>query len=64
MKTFLYLLLASCFYTNAYTQEKEVVLVNGNPPLTQLMAGKAIVILEWALDIPFTSSINKYASDT
>ena len=32
-------------------QEEDVVLVQGNPPLTQLTVGKSIVLLEWALDI-------------
>ena len=30
---------------------EDVVLVQGNPPLTQLTVGKSIVLLEWALDI-------------
>jgi hypothetical protein len=29
----------------------DVVLVQGNPPLTQLTVGKSIVLLEWALDL-------------
>lgn len=40
-----------CFYKPAYTQEKDVILVNGNPPLTQIMVGKAIVLLDWVLDL-------------
>ena len=35
----------------ASAQEEDVVLVQGNPPLTQLTVGKSIVLLEWALDI-------------
>ena len=35
----------------AQAQGEDVVLVPGNPPLTQLTVGKSIVLLEWALDI-------------
>lgn len=35
----------------AQADEKDVVLVKGNPPLTQLMVGKTIVLLDWALDL-------------
>jgi hypothetical protein len=31
--------------------QDDVVLVQGNPPLTQLTVGKSIVLLEWALDL-------------
>ena len=35
----------------AQAQGEDVLLVKGNPPLTQLTVGKTIVLLEWALDI-------------
>jgi hypothetical protein len=41
-------------HTTAFAQEKEIVLVNGNPPLTQLMVGKTIVLLDWMLDLKLT----------
>lgn len=41
-------------YTQAIAQEKDVILVNGNPPLTQLMVGKTIVLLDWILDLKLT----------
>ena len=44
-------ILFACFYTPSYSQDKEIVLVNGNPPLTQLMIGKTIVLLDWVLDL-------------
>ena len=45
------ILFAVCFYTPAYSQDKDIILVNGNPPLTQLMVGKTIVLLDWVLDL-------------
>ena len=36
---------------NAHAQDKEMVLANGNPPLTQSMVNKATKFLEWTLDI-------------
>lgn len=36
---------------SAQAQGEDVLLVQGNPPLTQLTVGKSIVLLEWALDI-------------
>jgi hypothetical protein len=36
---------------SAQAQGDDVVLVQGNPPLTQLTVGKSIVLLEWALEI-------------
>jgi hypothetical protein len=39
----------------AQAEGEEVVLVQGNPPLTQLTVGKSIVLLEWALDIKLTA---------
>ena len=42
------------FNTKTFSQDKEVVLVNGNPPLTQLMVGKTIVLLDWMLDLKLT----------
>src|SRR5687768_3920675 len=36
---------------SAQPEGENVVLVQGNPPLTQLMVGKSIVLLEWALDL-------------
>lgn len=41
-------------FTVAHAQEKDIVLVNGNPPLTQLMVGKTIVLLDWVLDLKLT----------
>ncbi len=41
--------------TTAYSQEKEVVLVPGNPPLTRLMAGKVNVLLDWVLELKLTN---------
>lgn len=35
----------------AQSEGRDVVLVQGNPPLTQLMVGKTIVLLDWALDL-------------
>jgi hypothetical protein len=37
--------------TTAYSQEKDVVLAQGNPPLTQLMVDKTAGLLQWALEI-------------
>src|SRR5688572_1422963 len=48
------ILLAVCFYTSSYSQDKEIILVNGTPPLTQLMVGKTIVLLDWILDLRLT----------
>lgn len=36
---------------SAQGEGEDVVLVKGNPPLTQLTVGKSIVLLEWALDL-------------
>ena len=36
---------------SAHAQGEDVVLVQGNPPLTQLTVGKSIVLLEWALNL-------------
>ncbi|MFN2440124.1 MAG: hypothetical protein ABR503_13050, partial [Chitinophagaceae bacterium] len=47
----LIVLFTTCFFTPSYSQDKEIVLVNGNPPLTQLMVGKTIVLLDWVLDL-------------
>ena len=45
------ILFAICFYTPLYSQDKENVLVNTHPPLTQLMVGKTILLLDWVLDL-------------
>jgi len=45
------ILCAICFFTPSYSQDKEIILVKGNPPLTQLMVGKTIVLLDWVLDL-------------
>jgi hypothetical protein len=45
------ILFATFFYTPSYSQDKEIVLVNGNPPLNQLMIGKTIVLPDWVLDL-------------
>lgn len=42
------------FNTTAYSQEKDGVLAQGKPPLTQSMVAKTIVLLEWSLDIRFS----------
>jgi len=42
-------------HTKVFSQEKDVVLVKGNPPLTQLMVGKVIVLLDWALELKLSS---------
>lgn len=39
------------FNPTAYSQENDTILAQGNPPLTKSMAGKTIILLEWALDI-------------
>src|SRR5688572_9220472 len=39
---------------SAQGEPDDVVLVQGNPPLTQLTVGKSIVLLEWALDFKFS----------
>ncbi len=44
-------LLTAIFHVPVYAQNTEVVLVNGSPPLTQLMVGKTIVLLDWVLDL-------------
>jgi len=49
--------------TKIYSQDKEVVLVNGNPPLTQLMAGKTIVLLDWLLDLHLNPDQEKKIAD-
>jgi hypothetical protein len=36
---------------SAQGEGDDTVLVQGNPPLTQLTVGKSIVLLEWALDL-------------
>lgn len=41
--------------TKVCSQEKDVILVDGNPPLTKLMAGKVIVLLDWALELKLTN---------
>ena len=40
-------------HTTAYPQEKDVVLFQGNPPLTQSMVNKTVDLLEWSLGISF-----------
>jgi hypothetical protein len=42
---------ATVLHTTAYSQDKEVILAQGNPPLTQLMVNKTIQFFEWVLDI-------------
>lgn len=37
--------------TTAYSQDRDVVLAQGNPPLTQLMVDKTTGLLEWSLEI-------------
>lgn len=60
MKNIIYFLLSlisvvvisfGAFNTTAYSQEKDVVLAKGNPPLTELMVGKVVVLLDWTLDL-------------
>lgn len=41
--------------TAAYSQE-DAVIAQGNPPLTQSMFAKTIVLLEWSLDIKFSEA--------
>jgi hypothetical protein len=48
---FLFVFSFGIAHTAAYSQQKDVVLVQGNPPLTQLMVGKVIVLLDWALEL-------------
>ncbi len=38
-------------HTTIYSQEKDVVLAAGNPPLTQSMVDKTAAFLEWCLEI-------------
>lgn len=40
---------------SAQGEGADVVLVQGNPPLTQLTVGRSIVLLEWALDLRLSS---------
>src|SRR5687768_13014912 len=40
---------------SAQAEGEDVVLVQGNPPLTQLTVGKSIVLLEWALNIKLST---------
>jgi hypothetical protein len=39
----------------AAAQTDDPVLVDGEPPLTQLMAGKVIVLLDWALELKLSN---------
>jgi hypothetical protein len=41
--------------TTAYSQEKDVILVEGNPPLTQLMVDKTAGLLQWSLEIQLSA---------
>src|SRR5687768_8490393 len=43
-------ILGACAAT-VFSQEQDVVIAQGDPPLTQLMAGKVIVLLDWALEL-------------
>lgn len=42
-------------HKTTYSQEKDVILVEGNPPLTQLMVGKFIVLFDWALELKLSA---------
>ncbi len=52
---FYIILFAFCFHKQSYSQDKEILLVNGNHPLTQLMVGKPTVLLDWMLDLKLSS---------
>jgi hypothetical protein len=41
--------------TTVHAQERDVVLVEGNPPLTQLMVDKGAGLLQWSLEIKLSS---------
>src|SRR4051812_23315897 len=42
----------ACLVRPAYPQDSDSeILVKGDPPLTSLMAGKVIVLLDWALEL-------------
>ncbi len=44
-------LMIGALCTSSFSQNDDTVLVPGNPSLTQLMAGKVIVLLDWALKL-------------
>lgn len=48
------ILFAICVNKPVHAQNNNIMLVNGNPPLTQLMVGKTIVLLDWMLDLKLT----------
>ncbi len=45
------IVLSVSILTLSVRSQADVVLVPGEPPLTQLMAGKVIVLLDWALEL-------------
>lgn len=50
------LVVGLCVFTaTVRSQEKDVVIAQGDPPLTQLMAGKVIVLLDWALELKMST---------
>ncbi len=55
MKQFtLYMIFIALFFHTKIYAQGDKTLVNGNPPLTQLMVGKTIVLLDWILDLKLT----------
>lgn len=49
---------------NASSQSDDAVLAAGDPPLTQLMAGKVIVLLDWALELKLSNAQEMQIRDT
>ena len=47
--------LAQSGVASAQGASEDMVLVQGNPPLTQLTVGKVIVLLDWALDLKLSN---------
>ncbi len=55
MKQFtLYMIFLATFFHTKICAQDDKTLVNGNPPLTKLMVGKTIVLLDWILDLKLT----------
>jgi hypothetical protein len=66
MKTFIFAILLVIIFSfgnieRALAQpgSESRVIVQGNPPLTESMAAKTIILLEWALDIKFSDDQKK-----
>jgi hypothetical protein len=53
----LLMVFGACVFQNTVrAQERDVVIVDGNPPLTKMTGGKIIALLDWALELDLSTA--------